>query len=101
MYGILFRVEAKPGKLQELIAHAEWTVEVCRKEEPDTLRFDFYPDPNNDQAIYVYEAYRDRAGFEAHKRNEPFQRWAAGRREELTTNFQALFNGDTIVTTAD
>ena len=53
MYGILFRVEAKPGKLQELMAHSEWTVEVCKKEEPGTLRFDIYQDPNDDQAFYV------------------------------------------------
>jgi|APSaa5957512622_1039677.scaffolds.fasta_scaffold103626_2 (4S)-4-hydroxy-5-phosphonooxypentane-2,3-dione isomerase len=101
MYGILFRAEAKPGKYQELIEHAEWTVEVCNKEEPGTWRFDFYPDPDNDQAIYVYEAYRDREAFEAHKQNAPFQRWAAERRESLVADFKTLFNGDALVTMAE
>ena len=100
MYGILFRVVAKPGKLQELIAHAEWVVAVCEEKEPGTLRFDFYKDPHNDQAIYVYEAYQDRTAFEAHKQNEPYKRWASGRAEELTTDFEILFDGDALVSMA-
>ena len=62
---------------------------------------DTFRDPNDDQAIYVYEAYRDRAAFEAHKQNEPYQRWASGRAEGLTTNFKLLFDGDALVATAD
>lgn len=100
MYGILFRVEAKPGKYQELINFLKWDVEVCRDEEPGTLRFDVYQDPQDNNALYVYEAYRDRAAFEAHKRNEPYRRWGSGQAEELTTNFEMLFNGDALLTTA-
>ena len=101
MYGILFRIEAKPGKLQELMAHSEWTVEVCKNEEPGTLRFDIYQDPNNDQAFYVYEAYRDRADFEAHTQNKPFQRWVSGREEELAANFSLVFDGDALMSPLD
>ena len=101
MYGILFRVEAKPGKLQELMSHSEWTVEVCKKEEPGTLRFDIYQDPNDDQAFYVYEAYRDRAAFEAHTQNKPFQRWVSGREEELAANFSLVFDGDALMSPLD
>ena len=101
MYGILFRIEAKPGKLQELMAHSEWTVEVCKNEEPGTLRFDIYQDQNNDQAFYVYEAYRDRAAFEAHTQNKPFQRWVSGREEKLAANFSLIFDGDALMSTAD
>jgi len=41
----------------------------------------------------VYEAYRDLDAFEAHKKNEPFQRWSSGLRDTLGTNFTVLFRG--------
>ena len=78
MFGILFWVEAEPGKLQEFKDHAQWCVDVAKEKEPDTLRFDWYTDPENENALYVYEAYTDEAGFEAHKQNEPYQAWSQG-----------------------
>lgn len=76
MYGILFRAKAKPGKYQELIEFLEWDGEVCRDKEPGTLRFEFYPDPGDKEALYVYEAYRDENAFEKqHKMNDPYQHW--------------------------
>ncbi len=102
MYGILFRAVVKPGKRQEFIDHAKWVVEVAKMEEPATLRFDWYVDPNDENAFYVYEAYENEAGFEAHKQNEPYKRWASGRGEELTTKVKLLFYGAyTISTTAE
>ena len=91
MYGILFRVEAKPGKRQEWIDHVKWVVEVCKDREPGTLRFEMYPDPNDVDAFFVYEAYENEAGFEAHKQNEPYKRWNSGGREELTANVDIIF----------
>ena len=76
MFGILFRVEAKPGKHQELLDFLQWDGEVCRDQEPGTLRFEFYRDPNDANALYVYEAYRDCNAFEAHK---TMSRFGAGR----------------------
>jgi quinol monooxygenase YgiN len=101
MFGILFRVEAKPGKHQELIDFLKWDGEVCRDQEPGTLRFEFYRDPNDENALYVYEAYRDLNAFEAHKNNEPFRRWSAGLQQELGTNFTVLFRGEAAWSPAD
>ena len=96
MFGIVFRIEAKPGKYGELVKFLTWDGEVCRDREQGTLRFEFYRDPNDDNALYVYEAYRDLDAFEAHKKNEPFQKWAAGLRDELGTNFTVVFRGDAV-----
>ena len=96
MFGIVFRIEAKPGKYQELVEFLTWDGEVCRDREPGTLRFEFYRDPNNDNALYVYEAYRDLDAFEAHKKNEPVQRWSSGLGDQLGTNFTVLFRGDAV-----
>lgn len=96
MYGILFRVEANPGKYQELVDFMTWDAEVCRDEEPGTLRFEFYQDPENENALYVYEAYADREAFEAHKKNEPYQRFASGLAEALGANYTILIDGDAL-----
>ena len=94
MYGIAFRVEAQPGKHEALRAFLQWDGEYAREQEPGTLRFEFYADPQDANAFYVYEAYRDAEAFEAHKRGEPFKRWNGGQREELGTNLKVLFIGD-------
>ena len=96
MFGILFRLEARPGTRQRLIDFLKWDGEVGRDEEPGTLRFEFYPDPNDENALYVYEAYRDVEAFEEHKKHEPFRRWSSGLRDELATNFTVLFRGEAV-----
>jgi autoinducer 2-degrading protein len=101
MFGILFRIEAKPGKYQELFDFLTWDGEVCRDQEPGTLRFEFYRDPNDENALFVYEAYRDLDAFEAHQKNAPYQRWSSGLQEELGTNFTVLFEGEAAWSPAD
>ena len=86
MFGILFRIEAKPSKLQELIDFFKWDKKVCSEKEPETLRFEFYPDPENENALYVYEAYRDLEAFEEHKKNEPYKRWSTSVQAKLGTS---------------
>ena len=103
MYGIVFRVEAKPGKFQELVDFLTWDAEVCRDEEPGTLRFEFYQDPENENALYVYEAYQNQEAFDVHKNNDPFKHWhSAGLSEALTINgLQVLFAGDALFSPTD
>jgi quinol monooxygenase YgiN len=96
MFGIFFRVEAQPGKYDELLAFLKWDGERAREHEPGTLRFEFYRDPQDVNALYVYEAYRDRDAFEEHKKGEPFQRWSEGLRDALGTNFTVTMLGDAV-----
>jgi (4S)-4-hydroxy-5-phosphonooxypentane-2,3-dione isomerase len=99
MFGILFRIEAKPGKRQELVDFLRWDSEVGRDQEPGTLRFE--QDPEDENGLFVYEAYRDQAAFEAHKQNEPFKRWIATVRDELGTTFEVLFAGEAVWSPVD
>ncbi len=101
MFGILFRIEANPGKRQELIDFLRWDGEIGRDQEPGTLRFEFYQDPEDENRLFVYEAYRDRAAFEDHKQNEPFKRWISSVRDELGTNFEVLFAGEAVWSPVD
>lgn len=101
MYGILFKVVAKPGKLQKLMDQGAWVVEVCKNEEPGTLRFDFYQDPEDKNALYVYEAYEDIEAFETHKRNEPYIHWNTVLKEEAVDYYTVFFRDEALFTTAD
>jgi alkylhydroperoxidase/carboxymuconolactone decarboxylase family protein YurZ len=110
MLGVLFRYKAKPEKFEELLDFLKRDGEVCRDQEPGTLRFEFYPDrkdpdpkdadpkdtdPKDGYTLYVYEAYRDRSAFEEHKKNDPFQRWSSGLETELGTK-EVLFETDAL-----
>jgi autoinducer 2-degrading protein len=97
MYTSLFRMVAKPGKRQEVMEHARWTVEVCKSEEPGTLRFDVYLDPNDENAFYVYEAFENEAAHEAHRQNAPFKRWHSERSEALIHSYENILEGAQVV----
>jgi quinol monooxygenase YgiN len=43
-----------------------WDADVVAADEPGTLRFDVYPANDEPDTIYLYEAFVDDAGFEAH-----------------------------------
>ena len=72
---ILFRVDANPGKRQELVDFLMWDRKESMEHEPGTLRFDIFQDPANLDRFYVYEAYKDDAAFEEHQTHDPFKRW--------------------------
>ena len=91
MIGTLFRVEVKPAKRQAFINFIERDVRVAKECEPGTLRFDLYQDPKDENAFFVYEAYRDQKAFDEHKGNEPFQHWESHIRPEMVTRFESFF----------
>ena len=82
MLAAFYKLHTKPGAKAKLIEFLKWDGEVARDTEPGTLRFDFFEDPEDEGAIYLYEAYRDEAALEAHKVNPPFQQYFSTVREE-------------------
>lgn len=101
MFGIVLRVKTHPGKFQEFIDFLKWDAQICRDQEPGTLRFEFYQDPEDENAVYVYEAYRDLEAFEDHKRtNAAFHRWNSGYREEVGV-LTFVFAGDALGSAMD
>ena len=77
IFAILFRVEANPGKRQELVEFLEWDQKESMEQERGTLRFDVFQGPENKDRFYVYEAYEDAAAFEEHQKHKPFKRWSS------------------------
>ena len=92
MFSILFRAKAKRGKRQKLVKFLKWDCQVC-KEEDGTLRFDVWVDPADKDAFYVYEAYQDRAAFDKHMENEPYQQWYSEVEPEWISEKWTLFKG--------
>jgi autoinducer 2-degrading protein len=71
----LLRLNLKPGKRDEVVEFLAWDQQVAIESEPGTLRFDFYDDPENDSALYLYESYADEAATDAHKANAPLKKF--------------------------
>ncbi|MCH8235345.1 MAG: antibiotic biosynthesis monooxygenase [Chloroflexi bacterium] len=63
------------GKRDEVVEFLSWDQQVAFESEPGTLRFDFYDDPENENALYLYESYTDEAAFDVHKSHEPFKKF--------------------------
>ncbi len=95
MYAVFMKIYTRPGKKQKLLDLFKWDAEVAEASEPGTLRFDFYEDPSDDSAIYLYEAYTDEAGFEEHKKGEPFQAFIGGISEECIASSDRLMDWKT------
>ena len=72
MIAAFFKANVRPGKKEKLLEFLKWDCQVARDDEPATLRFDVFEDAENDSVVYLYEAYVDMAGFEAHNQGEPF-----------------------------
>src|SRR5262249_8995375 len=79
---MLFRVEARPGKRQELRQFLEGDRNEALQHERGTHRFDIFQDPDAESAFIVYEAYEDASAFAEHKEREPYQRWKSQEFQE-------------------
>ena len=90
MIGLLLWVKAKAGKKEELVEFFQWDGQVAKETEPGTLRFEFYDDPNDVDAVYLYEAYQDEDAFDVHKSHEPFQKWIAEVRPNLAEDLNII-----------
>ncbi len=94
MFALLYYVKAKPGRREELVDFLNWDCKVSNEQEEGTLLFNFLEDPENKNAFYVYEAYRDKAAFEQHKKNEPVQSFFSDLRNKFVIYDKTLFEGE-------
>ena len=76
MFGGMARLIVKPGAKNDVIDFLRWDADVART-EPGTLRFDVWADPDDENALLLYECYTDKRAFEAHQVNEPVKKFVA------------------------
>ena len=82
MIATLVKARVRPGKKPELLEFLKWDGQVARDEEPGTLRFDVFEDARDENVVYWYEAYVDKAAFDAHRENPPFREFVGRVRDE-------------------
>jgi quinol monooxygenase YgiN len=90
MYGVFWHAVAKPGKKQDFLDFLKWDADVANDLEPATISFDVFEDPENPDAVYVYEAYLSEDAFAEHRKNEPFQRFRNEVRPEWLTELKMI-----------
>ena len=82
MYGAIVKLVTQADRTSEVLDFLRWDAEVAKTQEPGTLRFDVWQRADEANVVYLYEAYVDRAAFEAHQANDPFKRFI----EEIVPN---------------
>jgi quinol monooxygenase YgiN len=102
MYGTLVKIVAKPGHREQLLEFLRWDAAVAANEEPGTTRFDIWGIPGQPDAVYLYEAYVDRAAFARHQANEPYKRFVDVIVPELIDEINELFGfTDALISNSD
>lgn len=76
MYAITITLRALPGRSDELFELSRATVEPSRA-EPGCLFFDLLRGVEDHDELVFYEAYRNRADFEAHLTMPHVREWQA------------------------
>ena len=67
------KVRIKPGKRTKLFEFLMWDFQVSQDSEPGTLRLDFFEDPEDENVVYLYKAYRDHAAIDEHRALPPYK----------------------------
>jgi quinol monooxygenase YgiN len=62
---IVARVEAKPGKAQELVAAQTALVQVVRQ-QPGCILYELFEDDTQPGKVIFFERWKDRQSWEAH-----------------------------------
>ncbi len=74
MFAVIVRMEARPEKVDALVALATHNAGESRK-EPGNLQFDFLRSPENPLKFALVEVYRDEAAFKEHQKTAHYARW--------------------------
>ena len=90
MIAALIKANVKPGKKEKLLDFLKWDSQVARDDEPATLRWDVFENPDDDSVVYFYEAYVDEAGLQEHKQGEPFKAFKGGIKDECVESWETL-----------
>jgi autoinducer 2-degrading protein len=76
MFVVCVRIEVTPGHEEDFIRATAANHEGTRQ-EPGNLRFDVLRQLAAPHRFFLYEVYRDEAGFQSHQQTRHYQRWKA------------------------
>ena len=95
MVGIIFVMKIKRGHKEHLIEALKEHGRIAAATEPGLRRFDFYPDPNDSDRIWFYEAYVDEEALDIHlKGPSHIEKWTSFGREHCMAEWPpTIFTG--------
>jgi (4S)-4-hydroxy-5-phosphonooxypentane-2,3-dione isomerase len=74
MFVVCVRIEVTPGHEEDFIRATALNHEGTRQ-EAGNLRFDVLRQLAEPRQFFLYEVYRDEAGFQTHQQTPHYQRW--------------------------
>ncbi len=74
MFAVIVRMEARPDKVDQLIALARHNALETRK-EPGNVQFDVLRSPENPLKFALVEIYKDEAALKEHQKTAHYARW--------------------------
>ena len=76
MIGLIVTINIKPEHKAAFMASLEGDGRGSNNDEPGCLQFDVHADPNDENIVYLYEVYVDRAAWEtAHRAAPHYTKW--------------------------
>ncbi|MHB1005644.1 MAG: putative quinol monooxygenase [Chloroflexota bacterium] len=72
---VIVQVHIQPNHREQFLASMLDDARGSVNDEPGCLRFDVIQDNSDPNKIYLYEAYRDDAAFEAHRQAPHYLKW--------------------------
>jgi len=73
MYAVCVVLRLHPGKRDEFMPMIQKNARTSLLEEPACHRFDIASDSGDADAVFLYELYTDRAGFDTHLASDHFK----------------------------
>ncbi len=67
------KIPAKPGMRDEMIKVMQDEIDHVTNNEAGTTYYILHEDPKDEDAVYFYELYTDRAASEAHGQSDTFK----------------------------
>lgn len=72
MYAVCVMFRLKPGCRDRFMPLMTGNAQASLRDEPECHRFDVATDSADPDAVFLYELYSDRAGFDTHLASEHF-----------------------------
>ena len=77
MFVVTVMFQIKPAHIQEFAEAMQANAQFSKDREAECHRFDVCKDPDDQNSIFLYEIYTDRAAFGVHLESEHFKTFDA------------------------
>src|SRR5205823_3501400 len=94
MYVLFVKTHVKPERKEEFLRATFEDGKGSLQNEVGCLQFDVIEDVNDQNTIYLYEVYKDKAANEHHRTTPHFIKWRDAVRETYVEPMEILYGTD-------